>query len=96
MRAMLICFSIKSRKLKRGERVKFFKMLYGWKQVIHGKGKKYIYERRGILNRIPHLRIDQSSFIVPKRYFEEITNFLREWEDKVCLLYTSPSPRDRG
>ena len=58
-------------------------MLYGWKQVIHGKGKKYIYERRGILNRIPHLRIDQSSFIIPKRYFEEITNFLREWEDKV-------------
>ena len=26
----------------------------------------------------------------------EIKPFIEEWEENGCLLYTSPSPRDRG
>ena len=84
MRAVLICFSIKSRKFKNNyERCKFFKALYGWKQIIPKKKKTYVYERNGLLDKIPHVKVDQSSFIIPKSFFDEINDFLRKWEDKI-------------
>jgi len=83
-KAILICYSFESKKGKDYQRVKFFKSLYGWKQVIKKK-KKYVYKREGLLDRIPHLKIDQSSFIVPEKFEEEILNFMKEWKDLVCF-----------
>jgi hypothetical protein len=83
-RAVLICFSIESRKFRSNyERSKFFKALYGWKQVIPKRKKVYIYKREGLLDLVPHFKVDQSSFIIPKKFFDRIIEFLREWEDKV-------------
>ncbi|MCS7105707.1 MAG: hypothetical protein NZ942_00065 [Candidatus Aenigmarchaeota archaeon] len=89
-KAVLICFSVNSEKFKSySERNKFFKKLYGWKQVIRKeikigkKEKAYVYERQGLLDEIPHLKVDQSSFIVPEEEFEKIVEFLKEWHDKV-------------
>lgn len=89
-KAILICFSVKSGKFESySERNKFFKKLYGWKQVIRKevrmekKEKAYVYKREGLLDEIPHLKVDQSSFIVPEDEFERIVEFLREWHDKV-------------
>jgi hypothetical protein len=89
-KAILICFSVKSGKFESySERNKFFKKLYGWKQVIRKeimlgkKEKSYVYKREGLLDEIPHLKVDQSSFIVPEDEFERIVGFLKEWHDKV-------------
>ena len=83
-RAILICFSIKSEKFKNNyERNKFFRGLYGWKQVITKEKKVYTYRRSGLLDEIPHKKIDQSSFIVPEKEVDRIISFLREWHDKV-------------
>ncbi|MEM5883212.1 MAG: hypothetical protein QXQ77_03155 [Candidatus Aenigmatarchaeota archaeon] len=89
-KAILICFSVKSEKFgSYSERNKFFKKLYGWKQVIkkevrmERKEKAYVYKREGLLDEIPHLKIDQSSFIVPEEEFKRIEDFLKEWHDKV-------------
>ena len=92
-KAMLVCFSVKSEKFESHyERNKFFRRLYGWKQVITKRlsGKKpevqkkvYTYRREGLLDEMPHKKIDQSSFIVPENDFERITNFLEDWHDKV-------------
>lgn len=82
--AFLICFSIKSKKFKnRSERNVFFRKLYGWKQVVPKRKRVYVYKREGILDKIPHVKIDQSSFIIPKEEIEEIEKFLSEWKDKV-------------
>jgi hypothetical protein len=82
-RAVLICFSVKSEKFESySERNRFFKKLYGWKQVIK-KEKSYVYKRKGLLDEIPHLKVDQSSFIVPENDFKKIVEFLNEWHDKV-------------
>ena len=83
-KAFLICFSINSKKFKnRNERNRFFRKLYGWKQIVP-KGKKiYVYERKGLLSHIPHIKVDQSSFLIPEESFEEIEKFLMEWKDKV-------------
>ena len=83
-KAVLICFSIQTKKFRNNyEKCKFFKALYGWKQIIPKKEKTYVYERKGLLNRIPHLKVDQSSFIIPKNFLDEMIRFLEEWEDKV-------------
>jgi hypothetical protein len=83
-RAVLICFSVKSGNFESHyERNKFFRGLYGWKQIIPKEKKVYTYRREGVLDEIPHRKIDQSSFIVPEDGFEKIINFLKEWHDKV-------------
>jgi hypothetical protein len=92
-KAVLICFSIKSGKFESSyERNKFFRSLYGWKQIIkkevignksRREEKIYAYKREGLLDGIPHKKIDQSSFIIPEEEFEKIREFFKEWEDKV-------------
>jgi hypothetical protein len=91
-RAVLITFSVKSGKFESYyERNKFFRSLYGWKQMIKrevvvGKKEKpkiYTYQREGLLNEIPHKKVDQSSFIIPEDEFDKIEKFMREWGEKV-------------
>ena len=92
-KAVLICFNVKSEKFESHyERNKFFRGLYGWKQIITKKivrkkpkieKKVYTYRREGLLDEMPHRKVDQSSFIVPEDNFETIINFLEDWHDKV-------------
>jgi len=83
-KAVLITFSVKSKKFESNyERNKFFRGLYGWKQIIAKEKKVYTYRREGLLDEIPHKKIDQSSFIIPEDGFKEIVNFFKEWTDKV-------------
>jgi hypothetical protein len=83
-RAVLITFSVKtSRFHSKGERNKFYKELYGWKQIVKKQDKRYVYEREGLLKEIPHIKVDQSLFIIMKEHMERMQNFLEEWEDKI-------------
>jgi hypothetical protein len=83
-RAVLFAFTIKNNKLSSSyEKVKFFKMLYGWKQVVSTKKNKYEYERPGLLTKIPHIKVDQSSFIVSEDFTDRIIEFFNEWADKI-------------
>ena len=89
-KAVLITFNIQSGKFESNyDRNKFFRGLYGWKQTIvkHAERKKeekrYEYRREGILDEMPHIRVGQSSFIVPENEFRRIQEFFDEWEKKV-------------
>ena len=87
-RAVLICFNVRSKKFDSNyERNKFFRGLYGWKQIINKEtkrgDKKYVYEREGLLDEIPHKKVDQSSFIVDTSDAETIFKFFEDWTDKV-------------
>jgi len=83
-RAILICFSIKTKKFSNVyERNKFFKELYGWKQVIRKEKRSYEYKREGLLDRIPHIKVDQSMFIILKEHLKLMEEFFQEWEDKI-------------
>ena len=83
-RAVLITFTIKSRKFSSHyERNKFFRELYGWKQIVKKQEKRYVYRREGILDEIPHIRVDQSMFVIMEQHLERIRKFLGEWENKI-------------
>jgi len=83
-KAILITFSVESKKFDSNyERNKFFRGLYGWKQIIKKDEKKYIYKRDGLLDEIPHLKVDQSMFVIMEKHMQKMMEFLDEWEDKI-------------
>jgi hypothetical protein len=82
--AVLVSFDTCSKRFESNhERNTFFRGLYGWNQVIKKKDKKYTYRREGLLDDIPHIKVDNSVFIVALKRFQEILEYLREWEEKV-------------
>ena len=84
MKAVLISFSTRSKEFKSNyDRNKFFRSLYGWKQIINTDSKKYIYERRGILDDIPHMKVDQSMFVIMEKHMKMMEEFFQEWEEKI-------------
>lgn len=84
-RGVMITFSVRTEKIKPSEKTVFFRKLYGWKQVVPNENKVYEYERPGILDEIPHEKVDQSSFIVPEDSLDEIMEFFEQWHSKVML-----------
>jgi len=83
-RAILITFTVKTSRFdSNSERNKFYKELYGWKQIVKKEEKRYTYRRDGLLDEIPHIKVDRSMFIIMKRHMERMRRFLDEWEDKI-------------
>jgi len=83
-RAVLITFSVKTDRFhSRTERNKFYKELYGWKQTVKKQERKYVYERDGLLDEIPHVKVDQSLFIIMREHMRRMQEFLDDWEDKI-------------
>jgi len=83
-RAVLITFTVKTNRFNsNSERNKFYKELYGWKQIVKKERKRYVYRREGLLDEIPHIKVDRSMFIIMKRHVERMRKFLEEWEDKI-------------
>lgn len=83
-KAILITFSVESKKFSSNyERNKFFRELYGWKQIIKKEEKRYTYRRNGLLDEMPHLKVDQSMFIILEKHMQRMIEFLEDWEDKI-------------
>jgi len=83
-KAVLITFTVNTSKFdSNSERNKFYKELYGWKQIVKREEKRYTYRREGLLDEIPHLKIDKSIFIIMKRHMDRMRRFLEQWEDKI-------------
>lgn len=83
-KAILITFTVKTKEFDSNyERNKFFRELYGWKQIVKKQEKRYVYRREGLLDEIPNLRVDQSMFIILEQHIERMREFLEEWEDKI-------------
>jgi hypothetical protein len=80
-KAVIITFSTKTD--KNSDRTKFFKDLYGWEQTVPGKKKKYEYHREGFLEKVPHKKIAESSFMIPECEFDKVMQFFEQWHKKV-------------
>lgn len=82
--AILICFDSDADKFDSDyERTKFFRGLYGWNQVIRKGESVYEYHREGLLNEIPHIKVESSAFIVALKEMRRILDYFDEWSDKV-------------
>ena len=94
--AVLISFNTESVKFEsNSERNKFFCGLHGRKQIIVKNEKRYEYKREGLLDEIPHIKVDNSVFIIAMEHMEKMMQFFDEWEDKVEVK-TFPVLLDRS
>ncbi|RLE59361.1 MAG: hypothetical protein DRJ35_05965 [Thermoprotei archaeon] len=83
-RAVIISFCTRSKKFKSAsERNKFFRGLYGWKQVVTKNDRQYRYVREGVLSEMPHIKVDDSVFIVALKNMQKIIDYFDEWSNKV-------------
>ena len=65
------------------ERNKFYRGLFGYKQTVKKNGKKYEYEKDGLMDEIPNSRIDDSVFIIANQHVERLQDYFTEWGEKV-------------
>ena len=83
-KAVLINFDTDKNKFKSDyERNKFYRGLHGWKQIIPAEKGNYCYDRKGLLNDIPHIKVADSAFIVELRNMQKMMDYFEEWADKV-------------
>lgn len=84
--AILVSFDTQSQEFKSpSERNKFYSKLYGRKQIIIKDSGRYEYRREGLLDEIPHIKVDSSVFIIAMEHFKRIEQFFDEWEKKVMF-----------
>jgi len=65
------------------ERNKFYRGLFGYKQTVKRNGKKYEYEKDGLMDEIPNVRIDDSVFILSNQHVKQVDEYFTEWGEKV-------------
>jgi len=65
------------------ERNKFYRGLFGYTQTVKKNGKKYEYEKHGLMDEVPNARIDDSVFIIAKKNTSTVADYFAEWGDKV-------------
>ena len=71
------------------ERNKFYRGLFGYKQTVKKNGKTYEYDKDGLIDEIPNIRIDDSVFIIAKKQTSKAREYFTEWEPKISYhLFT--------
>ena len=84
--AILISFDTDSSKFdSHSERNRFFSKLHGRRQIIKREKRRYVYHREGILDEVPHIKVDNSVFIVAMEHLRRMEEFFNQWEDKVMF-----------
>ena len=82
--AVLITFdTVKENFESASERNRFFWELYGRKQVVTKDSGRYEYEKEGLMDEIPHLKVSNSVFIIMQEHMKRMMEFFEEWDDKV-------------
>ncbi len=65
------------------DRNKFYRGLFGYKQTVKENGKVYRYEKKGLVNSIPHIKVEDSVIIVLKDDAPCFKAYLDKWSGKV-------------
>jgi len=82
--AVLISFDTVREKFESAsERNRFYWELHGRKQVVVKQSGRYEYDREGLLETIPNIKVADSVFIVAMEHMKKMMEFFKEWHDKV-------------
>jgi len=82
--AILISFDTLREKFESAsERNRFYWELHGRKQVVVKQSGRYEYQKEGLLEEIPNIRVSDSVFIIAMEHMKRMMEFFKEWHDKV-------------
>lgn len=65
------------------ERNQFYRGLFGYKQTVKRNGKEYEYEKEGLMDEVPNVRIDDSVFIIARECRGDVDEYFQDWGKKV-------------
>ncbi len=65
------------------DRNKFYRGLFGYKQTVRENGKVYRYEKKGLVNKMPHIKVEDSVIIVLEEDADCFRKYLEKWGEKV-------------
>lgn len=65
------------------DRNKFYRGLFGYKQTVKENGKVYRYEKKGLINKLPHIKVEDSVIILGKENSCCMRDYLEKWSPKV-------------
>ncbi|MFQ3307902.1 MAG: hypothetical protein ACI977_000117 [Candidatus Nanohaloarchaea archaeon] len=83
-KASIVTYNTKREKFESMyERNQFYRGLFGYKQTVKRNGKEYKYEKEGLMDKIPNMRIDDSVFIIAQDNTERIKEYFHEWDNKI-------------
>mgnify|MGYP001619007617 FL=1 len=81
---VIITFRTRSERFESDyERNKFFRGLYGWKQIVPKNHRRYLYHRAGLLDDIDHEKIADSVLMVAMKDMQRVMRYFQQWNDKV-------------
>ncbi|MFB6076605.1 MAG: hypothetical protein ABEK12_00555 [Candidatus Nanohaloarchaea archaeon] len=67
----------------RSERNKFYRGLFGYRRTVRRNDTVYEYEKDGLMDDIPHIKVADAVFIVPRSHLDRVRDYLRDWTGKV-------------
>lgn len=83
-KAVLISYDARSDRFdSMYERNKFYRGLFGYKQTVRRNDKVYHYEKGGLLDEVPHIKVEDSVFIIRRTHVEKFQTYFQEWSGKV-------------
>ncbi len=84
MQAILITFCINSSRFRSAyERNMFYRELYGWKQITRKTYGRYEYQKDGLLDSIPYIKVDKSLIIITVESLSKLKSFFKDWKNKI-------------
>jgi hypothetical protein len=83
-KAVLLSYDVRSDRFEtRSERNTFFRGLFGYKRTVRRNDTVYHYDTDGLLDEIPHIKVEDSVFIIRRRDMQPFKEYFREWTEKV-------------
>lgn len=68
----------------RSERNRFYRGLFGYRQVVRRNDKVYRYEKPGLMDEVPHIKVADAVVIVERGDADQVTGYLDGWGGKVA------------
>lgn len=69
----------------RGERNAFYRGLLGYRQTVRRNDTVYRYDKDGVLDQVPHIKVADSVFLVSRGAYGTLEDYLDEWGRKVTV-----------
>ena len=67
--------------INQSDRNKFCRKFLGWRDK--SQHSKYVYNRRGFIDDLPHVRVERAIFIFRKEDVKTVLSFFKEYKIKV-------------
>lgn len=96
-KAVLISYDARSDRFdSMYERNKFYRGLFGYKQTVRRNDKVYHYDKDGLLDEVPHIKVEDSVFIVPRKKRSMFRDYFQRWRGKVEVHMFKITLEDRN